>query len=121
MNLDAIDKFFKQMSNKDLVFSLVRLAHKDSIEIVLMSRIEVSRYEIIKDGNRAIADKVNKMRENILLSNLFDTERKQLIEYEKLKNMKFVLDALKELDLSSIKETKKENEYFNIRKALGEK
>ena len=35
--------------------------------------------------------------------------------------MEFVLDALKELDLSSIKEQKQEPVYLDIRKMLGGK
>lgn len=119
LNLESLDVFFKSLSTKDVRYVLNRRSDRDSIEVILNARVELSCMEVERFGHKAVVEKLYDLRNIILESKVFDNEREQLKDYEKLKNMEFVLDALKELDLSSIDEQNKEPQYLNIRKMLG--
>lgn len=119
-DLRPLEVFCKSLSNRNVDIRTFREAERNSITISMVSQVSVSMMDFMCHGHKAIGDEIIKMRENILSSNLFQEERKNLDEYEKLKNMKFVLDAIKELDLSSIKEDTKP-EYVNVQKMLGGK
>jgi len=120
MDLRPLEVFCKSLTNKDVDIRTFRDPERDAITISLVSQVRVSMMDFMCHGHKAIGDEIIKLRENILSSNLFQEERKNLAEYEKLKNMKFVLDVIKELDLSSIKEDIK-LEYVDVRKMLGGK
>ena len=121
MNLETIEKYLSNRCNENMQFHISRRADRDSTEIILVARTEVSQYEIVKNGAKVVFDKVQDLKDNLMSSDLFYSERKALEEYKKLSDMKFVLDALKELDLSSIKEQKQEPEYVDISLMLGGK
>lgn len=61
------------------------------------------------------------MKKTVLNNKLFDQEREDLKEYEKLKTMKFVLEELRQLDFKAIEKKKvdsnpliSENEQINL-------
>ena len=120
-DVSNIERFLTPLCKNGMQFHVSRRADRDSTEIILVARTEVSQYEIVKNGTKVVFDKVQDLKDNLMSSDLFYSELKALEEYKKLSNMKFVLDALKELDLSSIKEQKQEPEYVDISLMLGGK
>jgi len=121
MDVQSIEKYLKFLGKGNCQYHVSRMASEDSTEILVVSRVKITQYDLLKNGSNAIYSKLNELRENLLQNDLFYNERKKLEEFERLNTMEFVLESLKELDLSSIKEQKKEPEYLNILKMLGGK
>lgn len=121
MDNQTIEKYLKFLTKDKIEFHVNRLASEDSIEIALVSRVKITSRDLAMNKEKSIYSSIEKLRDKLLQSDVFYNERKKIEEFERLNNMEFVLEALKELDLSSIKEGKKEPEYLNIRKMLGGK
>jgi hypothetical protein len=119
MDTKTIENYLSFLGKGNCQYHVTRMPNDDSTEIMVVSRVKVSQRDLVIDGAKAIYTKLNELRENLLQNDLFFYERKDLEEYKRLDNMSFVLDALKELDLSSIKEQKQEPEYVNISLMLG--
>ena len=66
------------------------------------------------DSNLAAITAIKNFREKVLSSKLFTAERNDLKEYDKLRDMKFVLEDLLKLDLAAIaaKDVKKDDYLF---------
>jgi hypothetical protein len=121
MDTKSIEKALSFLGKGNCQYHVTRMATEDSTEIMVVSRVKVSQYDLMINGSKAIYSKLEELRNNLLQNDLFYNERKSLEEYERLSNMEFVLDALKELDLSSIKEQKQVPEYVDINLILGGK
>jgi hypothetical protein len=118
MEINNFKRALESLSKGNIECKIIEYHDRAGYKLYLSSTTDVS-YSGIMSNEQIFTNTLSKLRDNLLQSDLFYYERKELLEYKKLKDMKFVLDALKELDLSSIKEQKKEPEYLNIRKMLG--
>lgn len=117
-DLNGLRYYLDSISKNNVKIEFVEDSSRDGYRIYATSVVDLSRMELYRNQVGAVREKMQALRDNILNSDLFYSERKELQEYEKLKNMKFVLDALKELDLSSIKEVHEKPTYFNSLQAL---
>ncbi len=82
----------------------------------LIVQEKISEVAFIKDQPYdVIVQSMENMRKSILNNKLFDREREQLKDYEKLKNMKFVLEEIRKLDLNVIDKAKVEDDKWKFK------
>lgn len=102
VNVKYIEAFFKSFNTNKIFLDMIADAERDGYTVRFFTDIKISNYELVKDPNIFI-EKIKLLRNEILNSKLFDSEKKALAEYDKLKDMKFVLEELLKLDLEAIK------------------
>lgn len=110
MNVKHLNELIKTFLNggNHLKAYVYMQENSNNYSVHLTSTIVIDQHSLIKNGVTEIAHKISDIKTDLLNSDLFYEERRKLEDYERLKNMKFVLDSLKELNLQDLKEERKD-------------
>lgn len=108
MNLNAIiemfnDKIFPKQFSKNVDIQMYQ--SPSEMGVALATRTLINTREMLmldKIDGEVVANAITKTKDALMETALFDDVKEDLKEYEKLKNMKFVLESLAKMDLQVI-------------------
>lgn len=102
-NIEHLTPFLDSLTTNDAAFNVRRDAERDGITVSLFVKEHTSNNDLLLE---TVVDRITNMRDKLLDTKLFSEVKRDLTEYDKLKNMKFVLEELLKLDLDTIAKTK---------------
>lgn len=111
-NINNFDKFLESFTTENQSMRIMSDLERDGYRISLVVNEYVSRMDTLRQGPDSMVHAMEKLRDKVIAGKLFYHERQQLEEYKKLKDMKFVLEAISKLDLSAIAKTDSKKDTF---------
>lgn len=113
-NVNSFDKFFETLETKDSSIRLMHSSDYPGYRLSLVVSQNLDYMKTLKNGPEAVIDSIAALKQTILSNRLFDSERIMLEKYEKLKDMKFVLEEINKLDIVAINKIKYPEDQLSI-------